>query len=166
MGLAPDATLSIGPVAEHLVHVARPLGAADFAGMAFLPIEKPHDLGRLQTIGEGVSRGGSRGGPGLRTREKTGRNVAAYEPRFALDLTLPGQAALIAAEESLDTYAFRLSLGDAPAGGSATTRYFIAAVGGLAEAYGGPEDEPMLVADLWVNSNIVRVAAAPAPEEG
>lgn len=146
-----------------LAHVGRALTAEDFGGQTWLPIEKAVDLGRLQTIGEASSRSGSRSGNGRGTRTKISSGVGSYEPRFHLALDRPGQAALLAAEATDDDYAFRLALADAPAGGTPSARYFIATVGGLAEVFGGPNDEPMLVADLWINSSILRVAAAPAP---
>lgn len=162
--LAAKSRLYIGSaVSDDLAHVGRELTAADFAGQTWTLIEKAEDLGRLRSIGEAAPRSGSRHGNGRGTRTKTGRYMDGYEPRFALALHLPGQAALLAAEASDDDFAFRLVLADAPAGGTPSERIFVATVGGLAEIFGSPNDQPQLVADLWVNSNVVRVAAAPAP---
>lgn len=160
--LGAKTRLYIGGVLD-LAHVGRPLTAADFVGQSWKLIEKAEDLGRLQSVGESTSRSGSRHGPGRGTRTKVSRGVGSYEPRFSLAVHLPGQAALLAAEETDEDYAFRLVLADAPAGGTPSERLFIATVGGLAEIFGGPNDQPQIAADLWINSNVVRVAAAPAP---
>ncbi|MCC5968393.1 MAG: hypothetical protein JJU15_00415 [Pararhodobacter sp.] len=95
------------------------------------------------------------------TRLKGTRNAGAMEVICSFDSTDSGQIALIAAEKTIHDYAFRLVFNDAPAGGTPSERMFIAAVGGAEEVFDTANDSVKLQSSLWINSNIVRVAAAP-----
>lgn len=154
--LTANARIYIGQaVDDDIIHAGRDLTADDYAAQLWAEIERPVDLGRLIYSGEATSRGGSRGG-GQRTRTKIARSVGSLEPRFALADNLPGQAALYAAEATDLNYAFRIVF----AGGA--QRLFCGVVGGLAELLGGQTDQPHLAAEIWINSNVLRLAAAPA----
>ncbi|ALK09500.1 phage tail tube protein [Blastochloris viridis] len=72
----------------------------------------------------------------------------------------PGQLALIAAEKTEDSYAFKLQFNDAPAGGTPSIRYFVALVMGASEELNEANNIAKLNVTLEIDSNIVRVAAA------
>lgn len=94
-------------------------------------------------------------------RLKGTRNAGSMDVICAFDSGDAGQVALIAAEKTIHDYAFRLVLNDAPAGGGTPSeRMFLAAVGSAEEAYDTANNAVKLQASLWVNSNIVRIAAA------
>lgn len=94
-------------------------------------------------------------------RIKGTRNAGSMEIVAAINYADPGQLALIAAEKTRDDYAFRVVFDDAPAGGTPSERMFIAAVGSATEAFDTANNTMKLNASLWVNSNVVRVNAAP-----
>src|SRR5690606_29518537 len=77
-----------------------------------------------------------------------------------LDYADPGQIALIAAEKSAHSFAFKLVFNDAPVGGTPSERYFVALVMSAAEQYNEANSVMALNATLEIDSNIVRVAAA------
>ena len=96
-----------------------------------------------------------------RTRKAKGtRNAGSMTLVCDIDITDPGQLALIAAEKTRDSYAFMLEFDDAPAGGTPSTRYFSAFVMSTAEQYDEANSVMKLNATLEIDSNIVRVAAA------
>lgn len=98
-----------------------------------------------------------------RTRRLKGtRNAGTMEVVCGLDMTDPGQIALIAAERTKYDFAFRLVLDDAPPGGTPSERLFVAQVGSAAEQYDTVNSVMKLNASLWINSNIVKVNAASA----
>ncbi len=96
-----------------------------------------------------------------RTRKLKGtRNAGSMEVVCDLDYADAGQIALIAAEKTPHTYAFRITFNDAPAGGTPSVRYFVALVMSTAEQYDEANSVMKLNATLEIDSNIVRVAAA------
>lgn len=98
-----------------------------------------------------------------RTRKLKGtRNAGAMEVVCDLDYADAGQLALIAAEKAIHTYAFKLQFNDAPAGGTPSIRYFVALVMSAGEQYDEANSVMKLNSMLEIDSNIVRVAAAPA----
>lgn len=99
-----------------------------------------------------------------RTRKIKGtRNAGSMTVVCDLDLSDAGQLALVAAEKTNDSYAFRLEFDDAPDGGTPSYRYFVAYVLSASENLGGANSVKQLNAQLEIDSNIVRVAAAEAP---
>lgn len=97
-----------------------------------------------------------------RTRKAKGtRNAGSLELVCDLDYADAGQVALIAAEKTIHAYPFRLTLNDAPAGGTPSQRYFVALVMSQSEQYDEANSIMKLNATLEIDSNIVRVAAAP-----
>jgi len=99
-----------------------------------------------------------------RTRKMKGtRNAGSAQIVADLDYADPGQLALIAAERTKDTYAFKMVLADSPAGGIPSERYFVALVMSAAEAYSEANNVMKLNATLEIDSNIVRVNAAEDP---
>lgn len=99
-----------------------------------------------------------------RTRKLKGtRNAGSMQVLIDLDYADAGQLALIAAEKTDDTYAFRITFNDAPAGGTPSYRYFVALVMSAAEQLDEANNTTKLAVTLELDSNIVRVAADEAP---
>lgn len=92
-------------------------------------------------------------------RLKGTRNAGSMDLVCGLDYADPGQLALIAAEKTIHDYAFKVVFNDAPAGGTPSERLFLAKVASAAEAADSANNVLKLNASLWINSNIVRVAA-------
>lgn len=98
-----------------------------------------------------------------RTRKLKGtRNAGSMTVAMDLDYSDAGQLALIAAEKTKETYAFRVTFNDAPAGGTPSIRYFVALVMSAQEQWDEANSVMKLNATLEIDSNIVRVAAAEA----
>lgn len=96
-----------------------------------------------------------------RTRKAKGsRNAGSMEVVADLDYADAGQLAVIAAEKTKSTYAFRIVFNDAPVGGTPSERLFVALVMSAAEQYDEANSIMKLNATLEIDSNIVRVAAA------
>lgn len=99
-----------------------------------------------------------------RTRRLKGtRNAGNMEVVCGIDYADPGQIAVIAAEKTPNDYAFKLALNDAPPLGTPSQRLFVAKVASAAEAFDQANSVMKLNVGLWVNSNVVKVAAAPKP---
>jgi hypothetical protein len=130
----------------------------DFSGETFVEIGETEGLGSVgdtsaEILFEGISDARAR-------RLKGVRNAGAMDIVCGIDYADAGQIALLAAEKTSHNYAFKLVLNDAPAGGTPSERYFVAAVGSAVEAYDTANNVMKLNASLWVNSNVVRVNAA------
>ena len=96
-----------------------------------------------------------------RTRKAKGtRNAGSMQLVCDIDIADAGQLALIAAEKTRDSYAFKLEFNDAPSGGTPSTRYFTAFIMSASEQYDEANSVMKLNATLEIDSNIVRVAAA------
>jgi hypothetical protein len=95
-----------------------------------------------------------------RTRKLKGvRNAGSMQVVCDLDYADAGQLAVIAAEKTKETYAFKLEFNDAPVGGTPSARYFVALVMSAAEQWDEANNVMKLNITLEVDSNIVRVAA-------
>lgn len=98
-----------------------------------------------------------------RTRKMKGtRNAGSQQVIANLDYADAGQIALIAAEKTSLTYAFKVQMNDAPAGGTPSLRYYTALVMSAAETWNEANNVMELTATLEIDSNIVKVAAASA----
>lgn len=98
-----------------------------------------------------------------RTRKMKGtRNAGSMQVVCDLDYADAGQLAMIAAEKSRNTYAFRITLPDAPEGGTPSYRYFVGLVMSAAEQWDEANSVMKLNVTIEIDSNIVKVAAAPA----
>ena len=96
-----------------------------------------------------------------RTRKLKGtRNAGSMQVVADLDYADAGQLALIAAEKTRHSYAFRLVFNDAPVDGTPSERLFVAFVMSAAEQFDEANSVTKLNATLEIDSNIVRVAAA------
>lgn len=134
--------------------------ASDFAGMSWTQIRGTTNLGSAGDTAELISSGhhGS-----ARVRKLKGlRDAGSMEVVCDLDYADAGQIALIAAEKTSYTYAFKLVFNDAPPGGTPSERYFVALVLSAGEQYDEPNSVMKLNATLSIDSNIVRVAASGA----
>lgn len=132
---------------------------ADFTSQSWTEIGEVEGLGSLgdtsqEVISDVIGRS--------RTQKIKGtRNSGNMEVVCAIDYADAGQLALIAAEKTRYSFAFKLVLNDAPPGGTPSERYFIAIVGSAVEAFDVANNVMKLNVSLWVNSNVVRVNAAP-----
>lgn len=151
------AKLYIGGVMED---PGEDLAAADFTGETWVEIKETENLG---TVGDTASEITFDGIGANRTRRLKGtRNAGTMEVVCGIDYADAGQIALLAAEKTPHDYAFRLVFNDAPAGGTASERMFIAKVASAAEALDTANSVMKLNATLWVNSNVARINAAGA----
>lgn len=133
----------------------------DFSAESWQEIKGHENLGQLGDSAEEVSWEGIRE---ARTKRIKGtRNAPPMELIMAANYDDAGQQALIAAEKTDDNYAFQLTFDDAPDGGTASKRIFIATVASISEQYDTANNVIKLNATLWVNSNTVRVDAAETP---
>lgn len=131
---------------------------ADFATQTWVEIGEVEALG---TVGDTSAEITFDSISANRTRRLKGtRNAGAMEVVCGIDYEDPGQIALVAAEKTIHDYAFRIVMNDAPAGGTASERLFVAKVGSAAEALETANNVMKLNASLWVNSNVVHVDAS------
>ena len=136
------------------------LVAADFTAQSS-EWEEIKELESLGTIGDQSEEIEFAAIGEARTRRLKGtRSSAPMEVVCGIDYADDGQLALIAAEKTHHNYAFRIVFNDAPAGGTPSERLFVATVGSASEALDTANNVMKLNASLWVNSNVVRVAAA------
>lgn len=95
-----------------------------------------------------------------RTRRIKGtRSAGTMEIVCGLDPEDAGQLALIAGEKAKGDFAFRVVLNDAPVGGTPSERMFVAQVGTAVEQFDAANNVVKLNTTLWVNSNVVKIAA-------
>lgn len=132
--------------------------ASDFSGIAWTEVGGTTDLGAAGDTSELIT---SDQINGARTRKLKGtRNAGSMAVVCDLDYADPGQLALIAAEKSKDSYAFRMVFNDAPLGGTPSERLFVAFVMSTSEQYNQANSVMALNATLEIDSNFVPVAAA------
>lgn len=155
------AKVDIGPV---LTFAGTDFIATDFTGgvpaPTWVPIGGLTDMGTFGDTSQLVTSdqiGNSR------TRKAKGvRNAGSWNIVADLNYADAGQLAVIAAEKVNETYSFRITFDDAPAGGTPSVRYFTALVMGTPEQLGGANDAMKLNMSLEIDSNVVRTAAAAA----
>lgn len=133
---------------------------ADFDSQTWVQIKSLESLG---TVGDTAQEIAFDDLSSQRTmRLKGQRSAGTMDVVCGIDYADAGQLAAIAAEKTDYDYAFKLVFDDAPSGGTPSERYFIAIVGGAAEQLDSANSVMKLNLSLWVNSNVVRVAAAGA----
>ena len=131
----------------------------DFAAQTWVEIGETEGLGSVGDTSAEITFDGI---ASQRTRRLKGtRNAGTMDVVCGIDYDDPGQIALLAAEKTPHDHAFKLVLNDAPVGGTGSQRLFIAKVGSVAEAYDTANSVMKLNASLWVNSNVVKIDAAP-----
>lgn len=134
--------------------------ASDFTGESWVEVGGTTNLG---SAGDTANLITSDQIARARTRKLKGtRNAGSMEVVCDLDYADAGQLALIAAEKTSHSYAFKVTFNDAPAGGTPSVRYFVALVMSAGEQYDEANSVMKLNATLEIDSNIVRVAAAPS----
>lgn len=134
---------------------------ADFTSQAWTEIKNLESIGSLGDVSQVTSFN-------TLDRERTikmkgTRDAGQMTIVCGVDTSDTGQAALIAAERTIHSYAFKLVLNDKPATGTSPTpseRKFIALVSSQVETYDGANDVRKMTANLEVNSNVVRKAAS------
>lgn len=134
------------------------LTESDFSGESWVEVKELESLGSVGDQSEEIEFNAI--GENRTRRLKGTRASAPMEVVCGIDYQDAGQLALIAAEKTIHNYAFRIVFNDAPAGGTPSERMFVAAVGSASEALDTANNVMKLNASLWVNSNVVRVAAA------
>lgn len=145
-------------IGSALAFAGTDLAAADFSAQVWTEIGGTTNLGSAGDTSELVT---SNQIDIARTRKKKGtRNAGSMQVVADLDYADAGQLALIAAEKTPHSYAFRLVFNDAPAGGTPSERTFVAFVMTAGEQYDEANSAMKLNATLEIDSNIVRVAAA------
>lgn len=128
------------------------VAATDFASQTFTQIKEVQSIG---TLGDAASEVTFRSLEDGRARRFKGtRDAGTMELACGLDAEDAGQTALKAAEATSDNYAFKIELPDG------SSRLFAAMVGTAQEAVSEADNIIMLTAALWINSNVVKVAAA------
>lgn len=132
--------------------------SSDFTSQTWVPIGETQNLGSFGDTAESIEVS-TIAYP--RTRRLKGvRSAGTMEVVCALDYADAGQLAAIAAEKTDNDYAFKVEFNDAPSGGTPSQRLFVAMVGGASEQLDTVSNEMRLNLTLWINSNIVSVAAA------
>ena len=159
MGLyaTAGAKLFIGTV---LASKAADFVVADFASQAFVQVNNTENLGSFGDTAAEIKFNDI--GKGRSQTLKGVRDAGAMAVICGIDYADPGQIALLAAEKSIHDYAFKVEFNDAPEGGTPSQRLFIAKVMSVSEALDEANNVMKLNSSLGINSNIVRVNAAPA----
>lgn len=97
-----------------------------------------------------------------RTQKLKGtRNAGDMTVVCGIDYEDAGQIALRAAEATPNNYAFKVVFNDAPTAGTPSERYFVGLVMSARETLDTANNVMKLNTTIGVNSNIVRVNAAP-----
>jgi hypothetical protein len=93
--------------------------------------------------------------------KKGSRRGSTMNVRLGWNNADQGQAALATAMGTNLDYAFKVVFSDAPAGGTPSERMFVGQVGSFVEEPGDANSIVRVAVDIRINSNVVRVAAAP-----
>jgi len=132
--------------------------ASDFTTETWVEIKETEGLGSVGDTAEIIS---VKSIAEQRVKKVKGsRDAGTMEVICGINAADPGQIAVITAERTIHNYAFRLVLNDAPQGGTASERLFIAMVASTREQFDQADAVMKMNISLAVNSNIVRVDAA------
>lgn len=146
-------------VGQSLAAKTVPFVLADFAGQSWVPVNWMENLGAFGDESTSVTFDAIEQ---QRTQKLKGtRNAGDMTLVCGIDYEDVGQATLRGAETEPNNYAFKVVFNDAPSGGSGSERYFIALVMSARETLDTANNVMKLNATLGLNSNIVRVNAAP-----
>lgn len=133
---------------------------SDFAAASSSDWEEIGEVEGLGTVGDTSAEITFDSIPAQRTRRLKGtRNAGTQDMICGIDYEDPGQLKLLAAEKTPYDYEIRMVLNDAPPGGTPSERLYIAKVASVGEQFDSANSVMKLAASLWVNSNIVKVAA-------
>lgn len=132
--------------------------AADFTSQVWTEIGGTTNLGGAGDTSELLTSNQINVG---RTRKGKGtRNSGAMQVVCDIDITDAGQIAVLAAEKTRDSYAFKIEFDDAPTSGTPSQRLFSAFIMSASEQWDEANSVMKLNTTLEIDSNIVRVAAA------
>ena len=149
-------TVSIGQVKASQ---SDPFVLADFAGQSWV------EINWLETIGEFGDESSEITFDAIgenRTQKLKGvRNAGNMDLVMGIVEDDPGQLALLSAEESANDFAFKVVFNNAPSGGTPGERYFIGKVMTARERLDTANNVARRGGRVGINSNVVRVAAAP-----
>lgn len=135
-----------------------PLNAASFAGQTWVEVNPLENIG---SFGDTANEVAFTAIGDSRTRKLKGaRDAGTLELSAAIDYADAGQVAMLAAEASPNSFAFRVVFNDAPVGGTPSERLFVGLVMSAAEQLDGADNIMKVSFRVAVNSNVVRVAAA------
>ncbi|MGP2493515.1 hypothetical protein ACTDI4_18030 [Mesorhizobium sp. PUT5] len=134
--------------------------ASDFTTETWTEIDGTTNLGGAGDTAELIT--SNQIGQGRTRKMKGVVNAGQIQVVCDLDPADPGQIALIAAQKSRESFAFKVAFNDAPAGGTPSIRYFAAYVMNFTEQWDEANSIMKLNTTLEIDSNIVRVAAAEA----
>jgi hypothetical protein len=159
--------MSLYPVAGSKLYIGGVLAdkatdfvAADFTSQTWVAIDGWEQMGAIGDTAQIITT--SLINRGRDIKQKGTRNAGSMQNVFAIVPADAGQIALIAAEKTVDNYAFKVEFPDKPATGTAPTpsqRLFVGLVTSAQEAGGEANTVMKLNATIEVNSNIVSVAA-------
>lgn len=93
---------------------------------------------------------------------KGARDAGTMELVAGLNYADPGQLAMLAAEATPNSYAFRVTFNDAPVGGTPSERFFVGIVMSASEQLDGANSVMKVNFKVAIQSNVVRKAAASA----
>lgn len=157
--------MALHPVAGARIYIGQQLDdqstdfvEADFSTQSWLEIDGFSSMGNLGDTAALIST--DLINRGRTVKQKGTFNAGQMQNQFAILPDDLGQIALRAASAVRQNYAFRLVFDDAPAGGTASERLFIAMVMSAEETGGGANTVRQLNGSLEINSNIVRIDAA------
>ncbi|MCB1511525.1 MAG: hypothetical protein KDJ36_11550 [Hyphomicrobiaceae bacterium] len=134
--------------------------AGDFSSVTWVEIGGVTNLGQAGDTSELIT--SNHIGAGRTRKLKGTRNAGSQEIVADLDYADTGQIALLAAEKTDDTYAIKVELNDAPSGGTPSIRYYVALIMSATEVWNEANSVMQISANLEIDSNIVKVAAAGA----
>lgn len=150
------AQVFIGPVVEAQ---SADFVLGDFAGFSFT------EIGWLESIGEFGDESAEITfdaiGEGRTQKLKGIRNAGNMDLVMGVVEDDPGQLALLSAEAEPDDFAFKVIFNNAPPAGTPSERYFIGKVMTARENLGTANSVVRRGGRVAINSNVVRVAAAP-----
>lgn len=136
-----------------------PFVESDFDGQSWV------EIGHLESIGEFGDESAEITFDEIgeqRTQKLKGiRNAGNMDLVMGVDHTDAGQVALLAAEATIDDYAFRVDFNDAELAGTPSQRFFIGKVMTARENLGTANNVVRRGGRVGINSNVVRVDAVP-----
>lgn len=138
-------------------------GAVDatfFDTVTWEPVGELTDLGELGDSAEEIT--ADIINRGRRVRSKGTKDAGMMNVTALSDSDDTGQEAMIDAEGTDNDWPFKIELTDAPEGGTPSQRLFAGVVMSTREAFGTANNFVTRNLSIGVNTNIVRVAPAPA----
>lgn len=134
-----------------------PLTTATFTGQTWVEVRPLENIGSFGDTANEVTFNAI---SDARVRKMKGsRDAGVLELVAGIDYADAGQTAMLAAEASPNSFAFKIVFNDAPPSGTPSERYFVGLVMSAAEQLDGADNVMKVNYRVAVNSNVVRVAA-------